>query len=1437
MLVQPAAAALVVGEREYRYEELNERANRLAHFLREQGVGPEILVGIALERDVEMVVGLLAILKAGGGYVPLDPAYPEERQAYMLEDSQARLVLTQRSLLARLPATARARAVVVDELSLADYPERNPARLAGLDNLAYSIYTSGSTGRPKGVLISHRNVAALIGWTRTAYDSHDLDGVLAATSICFDLSVWELFVTLACGGRVILADNALELQRLPARNQVSLINTVPSAIRALVDAELLPSSVRIVNLAGEPLPQALVERLYELPHIKRVHDLYGPSEDTTYSTHALRRPGGTANIGLPLANSAVHLVDAEGSAVGIGISGELCLAGAGLARGYLGRPALTAERFLPDPYAPEGGARLYRTGDLARRRPDGVLEYLGRIDQQVKVRGFRIELGEIEARLREHPTLREATVTVTDSLHGQHLVAYVVPAADWPLSKAAEDDVRASLKAALATRLPDYMVPAIWVFLAALPLTPNGKLDRRALPVPTMADDSREYVAPTTTVEQRLATIWAEVLKLERVGRGDNFFELGGDSIISLQVVARARQAGIRFTAKDLFRHQTIQGVAAVASLHAQDTDERGPVVGSVPLTPIQHWFFEQEIPARHHWNQSVLLETRSRLDPRILGEALQTLSEHHDALRTRFVLDDQGWQASVAPPAPEDQLRVLGFADPAAFECVADELQRSLDLGAGPLLRALLAEFPDGSQRLLLVIHHLVVDGVSWRILLEDLQASYAALVAGQRPQLPAKSSAFQAWAQRLIEYARSAEVQRELPFWEAGRQCAAQRLPCDRPLGSQRQKNAQQVSTRLSSEQTRRLLQDAPGAYRTEINDLLLTALARVLCAWSGHEQLLVRLEGHGREELFDDLDLTRTVGWFTSLYPVLLTPETGRAQSIKAIKEQLRRLPRKGIGYGLLRYLGDAETRQRLAAVPQGDVIFNYLGQFDASFADHEGLFVPAREGGGAALGEEAPLGALLSIDGRVYDSVLTLDWTFSREVFDEARIQALADAYGRELQALIDHCCEATLQGATPSDFPLARLEQPELDALALPLADVADLYPLSPMQQGMLFHSLYDGQRGDYVNQLCVDVEGLDNARFQRAWLETLAAHELLRARVIDGPHDALLLIRKQALLPYDIQDWRERPDQARALAAYAEADRQRGFELAKEPLLRIAVIRTAARRQRLIFTHHHLLMDGWSASRLFGEVLERYAGHRPATLAGGYRDYIAWLEQQDAAATQRFWQERTAVLDAPTRLVQALGDQAVSGAGLGRYCQLFSADHTHRLERFARHQRVTLNTLMQAAWLLLLRRYTGQEAVCFGATVSGRSLELPDIEHQIGLFINTLPVIGRPCADQTVASWLNEVQALNLALREHEHTPLYEIQRWAGQGGEPFFDSLLVFENYPLSEALEQGASDDLRFGELESREQTHYPLTLAVNLGEQLMVQYSYDGGRLDEA
>jgi amino acid adenylation domain-containing protein len=790
----PEATALVHGGERLSYRQLDDRACRLARRLRALGIGPEVRVAVLAERSPRMVVALLAILEAGGCYVPLDPSYPRERLSFMLEDSGAALLLAEPGLAGELPAFAgRVELLGGDESGAAD-AARLP-RAAGPGNLAYLIYTSGSTGRPKAVAIEHRSPLALMRWAREAFAPEELAGVLAATSICFDLSVFELFVPLSWGGTVVLARNVLELPDLPAAGEVTLVNTVPSALAELVRTSGLPPGVRTVNLAGEPLPGALVRRLEGLGTVRRVLNLYGPSEDTTYSTWAAAHGGGREPaIGRPLPGTRAYGVDARLEPVPIGVPGEILLGGAGLARGYLGRPELTAERFVPDPWSGESGARLYRTGDLARALPSGEWDYLGRRDHQVKVRGFRIELGEVEAALAGHPAVREAVVAARPDAAGHAaLTAWVVPAG--PVSGT---ELASTLRRHLRERLPAAMVPGAFVTLPDLPRTPSGKLDRRALPAPAAAagGEVAEADLPRTAVEELLAGIWGEVLGRERIGSRDSFFDLGGHSLLAMQVVSRARETfRIELPVLALFEEPTLAGLAGrIERMRRGGEAVELPVLGPasrdgeipLPLSFAQQrlWFLQQLEPESPFYNVPVAVRLSGRLDASALAGALAQVVRRHATLRTRFLAVEGRPVQEIADRAAPDLpvLDLSGLPQPAA-RTEAQRLARSeprqpFDLGRAPLLRARLLRLAAEEHTLLLTLNHLVADGWSMGVLAQEISALYG---GSPLPELPCQYADFAGWQRAWLE---GGALARQMELWKARLTgVPALELPADRP------------------------------------------------------------------------------------------------------------------------------------------------------------------------------------------------------------------------------------------------------------------------------------------------------------------------------------------------------------------------------------------------------------------------------------------------------------------------------------------------------------------------------------------------------------------------------------------------------------------------------------------------------------------------------
>jgi amino acid adenylation domain-containing protein/non-ribosomal peptide synthase protein (TIGR01720 family) len=1492
----PEAIAVVFEDQHLTYHELNQRANQLAHLLQKCGIGPDVPVGIFIERSVEMVVGLVGILKAGGAYLSLDPSYPHERLMFMLRDTQVPILLTLKRLAAGLPEhDANILCLDIDWGRIARESQANPDSSVYAENLAYVMYTSGSTGRPKGVCIPHRGVVRLvIGSSYVNMDAHEV--FLQLAPISFDASTFELWGCLLHGARLVVFPAHLpsleELAQALQRCQVTTLWLTAGLFHQMVETHVAAlTAVRQLLAGGDVLSVAHVTTILQASQKGCVVNGYGPTESTTfaccYPMTDQRRVGSSVPIGRPIANTQVYLLDAALQPVPIGVPGELFIGGDGLGRGYLNSPDLTAERFVPNLFArpdddrrtttddcdrdslvlrPASCVRLYRTGDLARYRPDGMIEFVGRIDQQMKIRGFRIELGEIEATLSQHPAVRESVVMMQQDVPGdKRLVAYVVPepreqladAGELPAIRQAEqvshwqvtfdnayseissqpdpafnisgwnssytglpipaeemsawvestverilalrprrvleigcgtglllfriapsceryigtdfspaalsyiqqqlnrleidlshvtlrqstaDDFEAvageafdavilnsvvqyfpsgdylvrvlehaarlvlpggfifvgdvrnlrllkafhtsvqlyqapselpviqlrqrvrkrmeqeqelvldpaffialkeriarisyihiqpqrgryhneltkfryevvlkvehtvaapgvpawldwrrqaltlpalrqilvetepemlgirgvpnarlrtevwaielldsdegpqivgeirnmvqagsaaiavepedfwalsddlpyrvdiswsscgadgsydvalvrqpalqaappvaldlsfpadtvdpqpwdayvnhplqgrfartlvpELRGFLDARLPEYMLPSAFVLLDALPLTPNGKVNRKALPAPDQMrpDLEADFLPPRTPTEQVLAEIWSQILGIEHVGVRDNFFALGGDSILSIQIVAKAAQANLRLTPKQLFQHQTIAELAAVIGTDAMFQTGQELVTGPLPLTPIQHWFFEQELADPNQWNQALLLELRQGLDPALLDRVVRYLLVHHDALRLRFVWAESRWQARIVEatePVPVTliDLSALPAGDQAvALTAATAALHTSLDLTSGPIMRVALFD-PGGrhASHLLILVHHLAIDGISWRILLEDFQTAYRQCAAGEAIVLPAKTTSFQRWASRLVAHAQAAVTQHELRYWLDESRASAVGLPLDHPVEREvnTEASARAVVVSLSADETRALIHEVPAGYHTQINEVLLTALVQTFAKWTGATSLLLDLEGHGREELFEDLDLSRTVGWFTSIFPVLL--ELGAAvdpgDALKTIKEQLRAIPGRGIGYGLLRYLSeDVEIRKRLRGLPAAEVSFNYMGQIERGFAE-PALFGLAPQ---PAVPTRTPLGIrryLIEINGSVVGGQLRVEWTYSSSAHRASTIEGLAAQFLDALRSLIAHCLAPHAHSYTPSDFPLARLDERKLSKLS------------------------------------------------------------------------------------------------------------------------------------------------------------------------------------------------------------------------------------------------------------------------------------------------------------------------------------------------------------------------------------------------------------------
>ncbi|MFC9964186.1 amino acid adenylation domain-containing protein [Nocardia ignorata] len=1446
----PAATAVAAATTTLTYRELHTRSTRLARYLIGRGCGPGTAVAIAMRRSTESVVAAWAVAKSGAAIVQIDPDYPAKRIEHIIVDSGARMVVTLDAVRDRLPRTAPA--LVLDDPAIrdacadsGDEPVTDADRLRPLHagDLAYITYTSGSTGVPKGVQVTHRGLANLVADRSDAYALSPRSRVSYALSPAFDASFEQFLTCFANTATLVVVPPEViggdRLTRLLADEHVTHLTLTP-AMLATVDPHPL-TELRVVVVGGDVCPPHVIDRWSR--HCAMVNE-YGPTEATVTAAGARIRPGRDLTVGGPVRGVAAMVLDRGLQPVPVGTAGELYLAGPGLARGYNRRFADTAARFVADPFG-DPGQRMYRTGDLARWVAEDsrvALELLGRSDFQVKIRGYRIEPAEIDAALTAHPDVDlSVTVPVHNNAGTTVLASYVVPVEDHRVEPA-------QLQLFARESLPPHMVPAVIVPLDQLPVNAFGKLDRRALPEPEFGavPAGRD---PETDREILMAGLFSEILGVPQVGADDSFFALGGDSILSIQLVARAKAVGLGFSTQDVFEHKTVAGLAAMAAEAGGAPQLRelpGGGVGPIPLSPIVHAML-----GRGHYDrfaQATLVELPDRLDPAHLARALQALLDCHDMLRAVLHVDDSDeHRLEVPAPGTIDADSVithvtLRHRDAAEVDRHLQQAADRLDPAAGVLVQAVRVQDGTGTgpDLLWLVVHHLAVDAVSWRILLTDLARTWLQVSTGEDPRPGTGTTSVRSWVHGLTEQAatrRPAELERWKTVLAEGN-----RLLGSRPLDPDRDvmATADRIRLRLPADITDAVLTGIPARFHGSANDPLLAALALATAQWRARRGAtagteLISLEGHGREEqAVPGADLSATVGWFTTRFPVRLDlsgvdlddaftggPAAGAA--IKQVKEHLRAVPDNGIGYGMLRYL-DPVGSAELGTASEPQISFNYLGR--VGVGDHSGAWTPTTEFTSltATTDPRMSLPAIVDVNAIAVPGPdgleLEATWEYATGIMDADEVSALADLWVRALHSLAAHLRTDGAGGFTPSDFPLVTVSQTDIDRWAREFPAMTDVWPLTALQTGLLFHTLYDRDGDDsYIVQASLTLAGeVDAQRMRQAAQTLIDRHDSLRTAFVetaDGP--------RQIVLHSVRADWREAD-----LSTHDPAGRDREihrltteatapFDPACPPLLRFQLLRTGVGEYRLLITDHHLVLDGWSMPLLIHQLLVLYTGGDAGELPAprSFRDYLQWLHSQDDAAATAAWQRMLDGVDNPTR-VSGRPDRT-GGAASGEVGLDLDAATAAAVLDLGRSHGVTAGTTVEVAWALLLTALTGRSDVVFGNTVSHRPPQLLGVEHMVGLFINTLPVRVRLDPHESVGDLLIRVQSEQAAMLEHRHIGLAELQRATGIAD--MFDTVTVLESYPLDR---EGLARDLdaaglRLIDLDAQDATPFPLSLQV--------------------
>ncbi|MDN5217524.1 amino acid adenylation domain-containing protein [Fulvivirgaceae bacterium BMA12] len=1316
--------------------------------------------------------------------------------------------------------------------------------IAGSNNLAYVIYTSGTSGRPKGVMIEHKSVVNYITWANEYYFDNQTGCCFALfTSIAFDLTVTSVFSSLLRGDTLYVAskrniDHILE--EIFSRQEVNVLKVTPSHINLLTQLSIKSTPTSQVIIGGESFSEAQVAILKTLNEQLRVYNEYGPTEATIGSTVAQIKIGQTITIGKPIWNTQLYVLDESLQPQPVGIVGEILIGGTGLARGYLHQEALTAEKFISNPF---GEGRLYKTGDLGYWNRDGALEYLGRKDDQVKLRGYRIELEEIERVLLEYAGLSQAVVLLQEGLGNEkQIVGYYV--------KEGEVD-EGSLREHLQAWLPAYMVPSVLVELERLPLTVNGKIDKQSLPGIDHLPRQRAYVAPANNTERQLVEIWEQVLGIEEIGVEDNFFELGGDSLKAIQIASRLYKAGYDAQTRDVFKYPKIRELATI--LKTEEEINQKATDSATPLTPIQHELFTLINAVPKYSSQSVTLRRKERFNKRALVEVFTRLLEHHDALRITFRKQERIMRQinhGLNYPFLIEEYHWNDVKDEETLENVLSREMEAIcsqfDLERGPLFKAGLFHLPDGDE-LLICIHSLTVDRLSWNILLKDIDSLYWQYQHGEKLNLPSKTDDYISWTKYLSAYALSETFEKEQHYWINLAGAQVQPISTNSIVENNLVPETTSQFFELSSQETETMLNEANVTFNTEPTDILLTALVLALRKSFGKERVWINLENQERQNLTDELDLSRTVGCLTTIYPVLFDSDHGQLPNlIIEVKERLRRVPNGGIGYGVLKQLEVKTTKEQWEIKPE--IGFSYLPPLDLEMENATFEVILEHFG----IGTERLFNQKhdLNIICHIYKQQLRVTVDHSQWQCEEKIISDFLNIYKTSLLETLA-CCITHSPTLTPYDLTYKGLSVEKLDVLGRQYP-IEDIYRLSPTQEGLLFHTLYDQSSAIYFEQLTYRLNGpLNPELLEKSLNQLIMRYDILRTVIlykdVDHPLQLVLKTRKANFYYRDLRELKDAKEQEVWIKQFKNKDKARAFDLTRDSLMRVALLQLDNDSYEIIWSYHHILMDGWCLELLteeFWHIYESLRDHRAVSLpkVKPYRDYIQWLEKQDKKKALSFWSKYIGEYQSAAGIPKRTN--RVKRPVNYRQKRVFfhlEEEQTLLLKQLGIAHAVTLNTVIQCIWGILLGKYNNTTDVVFGGVVSGRPVEVTEVERIVGLFVNTIPV--RICYQHMTRfiDLLRQVQENAISSEPFHYFALAEIQS-KSELKQRLFDHIVVFQDLPdigavskLGNSEKPDSETPIFVSDVELFEQTNYDLNLKINSGEQIHFTISYNANVYD--
>ena len=1386
----PDRIAVIYEDKQISYRELNNKANCLGNYLRKEGnLRREERVILCLNRSEYMLIGILGVLKAGGCYVPISPSYPEERIEYVIEDADCQVILCNEEYVEKLKKMARnnIQIISVDGKGLlekmADYKGGNLEVRTSQEDLVYIIYTSGTTGKPKGVTVKQAGVVNRIKWMNEKYPLDRNDKIMQKTPYTFDVSVWELLWANWYGGSIVFAApeghrDIAYIKKLSQKEQITIMHFVPTMLSVYIDGldSNYNHNLRRIFSSGEELKISAVKDCYKNLEGIEIHNLYGPTEasiDVLYY-NCVDMEISDVHIGKPIANTQAYILSGEFKLLPIGAAGEIYVGGIGLARGYLNRAGLTAEKFVANPFATEedikrGYSRLYKTGDIGRYLADGNIEYIGRNDEQVKIRGYRIELGEIENVLQEYKGIKQSVVLAKEREEGdKYLIGYYVSEVELD-----EED----LESYLGNKLPEYMLPSKLKRIEEIPLTSNGKIDKKGLPEVEFINEEN-YVAPRNDIEKKICEIWKEVLRIDKVGIKDDFFRLGGDSIVSIQLTSRLRQKlALNISVKDIFEYRSIERVWEEIRKRVEEFEvirEEGILKGELGLLPIQEWFFEQDYKKIGHWNQSFMIKVRE-LDVERLKDAIIKLVSYHDSFRLRYRRDKKGdYRQYYGDPEKIKDIEELdirsieGREEEKKFMIALEERftdwQSKFDIEKGPLYKiGYIHGYEDGSARIYFALHHLLVDAVSWRIIAEDISSLY------EGREVSRKGSSYRQWVEVVKGYEK--DNKEESKYWEG----VLEDYRGEKLIDLRDEKGRTECTEiELSKEETNKLLKKSNQVYNTEINDILLASLGCALKEITGEEVNHIVMEGHGREEIKKGIDISRCIGWFTTLYPVRLIIESDIGETIKGIKENLRHVPNKGLGYGVIR----GYSREELPKIN-----FNYLGQFNGL----DGEWKIVGENSGRAVAAENDEENIININGLIIGGKLR--FTISSKL-ERAYVNKLGSILEEKLVEIISHTESQGRSYLTESDIGNI-IDREELDRLQAK-RELEGVYKANSLQQGFIYHALRQGDVDDaYRVQVIWEYKKeIEIDKLKEAWECAQKKYAALRLR-FDWKEELLQVIDKEISLDWRYIDISKEEGQEEKMKKIEEADRREGYRLDEGKLLRVYILKRGEQLYRCILSNHQAILDGWS-----GVILREYVHEVYLTKIRGEKVKIK--EEKNYEETQRYLQKEGRKdeeywYNYISKIEERGGINVLcnSQERLENYHHIkeqrereirIEGEIYRSLKCYNQETGVTINAILQYVWHKVLGIYSGSKQTVVGTVVSGREKEISNIEEGVGLYINTLPLLveHRVEAIETVIKRIQE--DINEASRR-SGISLVRLQK----EGKRLFDSVFVYENYPTS--------------------------------------------------